>query len=85
MPTGLNIHQYYVENSAIKLKPFAYSNKTFNINVMNYKNLNKSKQIRSFMPNLIHSLDAASLVMFCEAFLKDQTLNNHVLKDNIYN
>jgi len=76
LPTGLNVNQYYVDKTAIKLKPFSYSKKTFNINVMNFNKINKIKQTRALMPNLIHSLDAASLTLLCDSFFKDLSLNN---------
>ncbi|KZV77889.1 bacteriophage type DNA-directed RNA polymerase, partial [Exidia glandulosa HHB12029] len=71
LPTGLNVKQYYVDSEAIRLKPFKFRNKTYSIKVSNGK-VNKRKQIRALMPNLIHSLDAASLCLLINMFYQDQ-------------
>ena len=77
LPTGLNVNQYYVDTEAIRLKPFKYKKSTFNIKVK--KNvINKSKQIRSLMPNLIHSLDASSLCLSVNMFYQEKIQQNKV-------
>lgn len=79
LPTGLNVSQYYVDSEAIRLKPFTYKKNTFNLLVGTNK-LNKRKQIRALMPNLIHSLDASSLALVVDMFfkenIKDSNINN---------
>ena len=70
LPTGLNVNQYYVDSEAIRLKPFKFRKKTFSIKVKTGK-VNKRKQIRALMPNLIHSLDAASLCLILDMFYVD--------------
>lgn len=67
LPTGLKVNQYYVDSEAIRLKPFKFRSKTFSIKVSSGK-VNKRKQIRALMPNLIHSLDAASLCLLINMF-----------------
>lgn len=67
VPSGLNVHQYYKDTEAIRLKPFRFSKKTFNL-VKFINKLNKAKQIRALMPNLIHSLDASSLALIVDLF-----------------
>jgi DNA-directed RNA polymerase len=57
----------------VRLKPFTYSKSKFTIKVPNNKKMNTSKQIRAFMPNLIHSLDAASLALLVDLYFRDQT------------
>jgi len=47
----------------VRIKPLNYSQYTFNLKVADPNKLDKEKQIRAFMPNLIHSLDSATLVM----------------------
>jgi hypothetical protein len=75
LPSGLNVHQYYKDTEAIRLKPFKFSTKTFNL-VKFINKLNKAKQIRALMPNLIHSLDAASLSLIVDMFFNMNLLNN---------
>ena len=67
LPSGLNVSQSYQGSEAIRLKPFAYKKNTFKLLVGN-KKVNKPKQIRALMPNLIHSLDATSLALLTENF-----------------
>lgn len=65
LPSGLTVNQYYLDSEAIRLKPFTYRKNTFNLKIKINK-LNKQKQIRALMPNLIHSLDAASLALIVD-------------------
>src|SRR5882762_9066847 len=70
LPSGLNVDHYYEGSEAIRLKPFTFKKNTFKLLIGN-KKLNKPKQIRALMPNLIHSLDATSLALLVEKFFKD--------------
>ena len=70
LPTGLNVNQYYVDTQAIRLKPFTYRKHRFSLKIKK-NNVNKSKQIRALMPNLIHSLDAASLSLILDMFYQE--------------
>lgn len=54
--------QGYRESREVKIKPFSYKNDTITLHLPTQK-LNCNKQIRTLMPNLIHSLDAASLAL----------------------
>lgn len=73
MPTGLNVNQYYVDSEAIRLKPFKYKKNTFSIKI-NTNKVNKTKQIKALMPNLIHSLDAASLCLILDMFSQEHEM-----------
>ena len=71
-PQGVNIYQSYIATEEIRLKPFTYSKKTFSLTVPNKEGkLNKTKQVRAFMPNLIHSLDAASLALLVDFYFNN--------------
>ena len=67
VPSGLNVNQYYLDSEAIRLKPFKYKKNTFTLKIRT-KKINKQKQIRALMPNLVHSLDAASLSLIVNIF-----------------
>ena len=58
----------------VRIKPLNYSNFTFKLKVADKNKLDKEKQIRAFMPNLIHSLDAATLALLVKEFF-DNNLN----------
>lgn len=77
-PSGLIVHQSYLSSKEIKLRPFSYNKSIFTLKVKT-KNLSGSKQIRAFMPNLIHSLDATVL-----ALLTDDLFNNYLGITNFY-
>jgi DNA-directed RNA polymerase len=47
-----------------------YSKVKINIQVINKDKLDKDKQIRALMPNLIHSLDASTLSLLYSKFSK---------------
>jgi DNA-directed RNA polymerase, mitochondrial len=74
VPSGLIVNQYYVDSEAIRLKPFFYKKNTYTLKVSN-KKLNRPKQIRALMPNLIHSLDASSLALLVELFFSEQDID----------
>lgn len=67
LPSGLEVMQSYVTSNEIKLKPFKYRKNTFVLREATEK-YNGKKQIRALMPNLVHSLDAASLFLLTDMF-----------------
>lgn len=60
LPTGLIVKQSYTLSKEVRISPFNYSKYTFVIKTKDDK-LDPRKNNRALMPNLIHSLDAASL------------------------
>ena len=82
LPTGLKVKQKYFSSKKIKMKPFLYSKDLLTINILDKKNFNNRKQIRSLMPNLVHSLDAASLGILIDNFFKeDKNKNFYAIHD----
>jgi len=71
LPQGLVVKQGYLDKKSISLSVFSYTKATLNIVKSNNKTLDKIKQSRSLMPNLIHSLDAASMTLLFNAFSKN--------------
>jgi DNA-directed RNA polymerase len=59
----------------VKLRPFSFSKSSFILKVPTTK-LNARKQIRAFMPNLVHSLDAASLALVAEYYFNSVDIKN---------
>jgi hypothetical protein len=74
LPTGLVINQQYFDKKTLKVKPFVYQKNLVNITVLNKNKFNKNKQKIALMPNLVHSLDAASLCLVIVNYFKQ--INN---------
>jgi DNA-directed RNA polymerase len=84
LPSGLVVKQKYLKTEAIELKPFKYSNSRFKLN-KTMKQINEFKQKRALMPNLVHSLDGASLCLLVDSFYNIYNNNNKVKIDtNFY-
>jgi hypothetical protein len=76
LPSGLIVQQKYALKKKVKVRPFIYSKDLLNLNTLDKKQINDKKQIRALMPNLIHSLDAASLALLIDMFFKEDKSNN---------
>jgi DNA-directed RNA polymerase len=57
-----------MQSKEIRIAPFDYIKHTFQVKVPVKEKLDLLKQNRAFMPNLIHSLDATTLVFLIEAY-----------------
>ena len=75
LPNGLRPNQSYIVDSTSQIKPFDYSKRSFTVRYFHDDQLNKVKQVRALMPNLIHSLDAASLGLLYNKYL---AINNSI-------
>lgn len=73
------MRQSYLEEKTVKIKPFSYSKTQISLTAF-IKKLDLNKQTRAFMPNLIHSLDAASLILLLDEYFNSSEL----LVKNIY-
>lgn len=69
LPSGLQIYQSYLSHKSISIKPFTYTKKKINLSVLT-NDIDHDKQLRSLMPNLIHSLDATSMTQLYFLFNK---------------
>lgn len=70
LPSGLIINQQFYAKEIIKVKPFPHSNNTLNLGILDKENFNENKQKIALMPNLVHSLDAASLCLLIVKYFK---------------
>lgn len=68
LPHGLHIYQSYLLTKTAAIKPFTYVKSSFNLKVADKTKYDQSKQKIALMPNLIHSLDAASLSLLYDRF-----------------
>ncbi len=67
LPSGVYVQQSYLDTDDVSLKPFSYSKHKFTLKIKK-DNYDNKKQVRAFMPNLIHSLDAASLALLIDLY-----------------
>ena len=74
VPSGMTINQKYIGSKVLKLKPFIFSKNTLNVQIP-IKEINSRKQMRGFMPNLVHSLDAATIALLVD-LLKENKIEN---------
>jgi hypothetical protein len=68
LPTGLIIRQSYTNLKEVRISPFNYSKYTFVLKTKQLNKIDSKKNIRALMPNLIHSLDSASLSLLIEKY-----------------
>ena len=61
LPSGLEVHQSYLESKSIKIKPFNTIKASITLSTASSK-LDKDKNMNALMPNLIHSLDGYTLM-----------------------
>lgn len=67
----MTVKQSYLKNNEVRLKPFSYLKTSFVLKITDKNKLDTSKQVRAFMPNLVHSLDAASLALLVDLYFSD--------------
>lgn len=75
LPSGLEVRQGYLEQHTERIPLVSYSKKRVSIKYTKKNSLDKNKQVVALMPNLIHSLDAASLMILCEKFMSNYKNN----------
>jgi len=74
LPHGLEVNKFYLYKHKKRVPLVSYSKQRLTIKYVYKNRLNKSKQNTALMPNLIHYLDATSLMLLCQKFL---SINNH--------
>ncbi len=74
LPNGLEVRQSYMKEKTVNIKPFSYSSSKISLSQYTDK-LDLNKQSRAFMPNLIHSLDAASLMLLVKKYFNNDEFN----------
>lgn len=71
LPSGMTVKQSYLKNNEVRLRPFSYLKTSFILRIADKNKLDTAKQVRAFMPNLVHSLDAASLALLVDLYFTD--------------
>ena len=62
-PSGIQVYQSYLKAKVTSISPFSYSKSKINLKIPLKGQYDYNKQMRSFMANMVHSLDAASLTL----------------------
>jgi DNA-directed RNA polymerase len=84
LPTGLVVNQQFYQKTkkkTIKVKPSIYTKNVLNLTVAIKDKFNERKQKTALMPNLVHSLDAASLGLIIENYFKNEEKNFYSIHD----
>nr|QWO71367.1 RNA polymerase [Termitomyces sp. DKA19] len=82
LPNGLVINQQFYDKKTLKVKPFIYTKNLLNLTILDKTQFNHNKQKIALMPNLVHSLDAASLCLVITNYFKqDNNLNFYSIHD----
>lgn len=68
LPSGLKVNQSYLCTDSKEVQPFSYSKTKLALNRVVKNKYDHKRQVRFFMPNLIHLLDANSLCTFYQIF-----------------
>lgn len=68
VPTGLIVQQSYMQIKETRVQPLNFSRNTFALKIPVREKYDKDKQMRALMPNLIHSLDSASLSLLINKY-----------------
>jgi DNA-directed RNA polymerase len=76
LPSGFGVQQQFYEVKTLKIKPYIYGKDLLNLNTPDKNKYDNSKQLTSLMPNLVHSLDAASLALLISYFFKESNSKN---------
>ena len=79
LPTGLKVSQQYMEKHTIQINPFSYHSNRISLTITDKLKIDKHKQLSAFMPNLVHSLDAATLTLLYASLTKTINLNNNYI------
>ena len=84
LPTGLVVQQSYMKIKETRVQPLNFSKNTFALKIPVREKYDKDKQMRALMPNLIHSLDSASLGLLIDNYFNDyqnKTKNIYAIHD----
>jgi len=83
LPSGLIVTQKYMQKRSIQVKPFTHLSNTLVLSITDKLKTNTDKQKSAFMPNLVYSLDAATLLLLYNSFYNTIS-SDHTYPVNLY-
>ena len=78
LPTGLKVSQKYMKKRSLKIEPFTFIDKSITLTITDKINIDKNKQVLALMPNLVHSLDSAALILLYNSFYNSVNQDNNI-------
>jgi hypothetical protein len=78
LPHGLEVCQRYSKEQIKKIRPYFFSSKELSLTLTDKTVINLTKQKNALMPNLVHSLDAASMILLYYSLKKTVSKKNYV-------
>lgn len=69
LPTGLIVKQQYLKTKTKVIRPYKGKDNSISISIIDPNITNKVKQFTALMPNLVHSLDAAVVVLLYRSLI----------------
>jgi DNA-directed RNA polymerase len=73
-----------MKKNTMVINPFTYLSNRITLSITDKIKIDKSKQLTAFMPNLVHSLDAASLTLLYNSLTKTINYKNKDSHINFY-
>jgi len=78
LPHGLRVSQKYMSKRSLKIEPFTFIDNSITLTITDKIKIDKNKQISALMPNIVHSLDAAALILLYNSFYNSIDKNDNV-------
>lgn len=72
------VGQKYSKQQVKKIRPYFFSKKELSLTLTDKTTMNITKQRNALMPNLVHSLDAATMILLYYSFKKNHSNQTYI-------